>query len=144
MTSRKLNGEITCPEKTLSELSVEWNVDVYSKEFSTRLDESGLWPTHRDKFFYPKLKDLPKTDLKLVEDINEECIYLCGNSLGLQPKLSREYVEKELDKWAKMYLFFVFQAIKRKILFSYISEAFLDTLKVKCLGNRVRIYVIIC
>ncbi len=30
----------------------------------------------------------------------EEKIYLCGNSLGLLPKLSRQYVNEELDKWS--------------------------------------------
>lgn len=29
-----------------------------------------------------------------------EAIYLCGNSLGLQPKSTRTYLDKELDKWA--------------------------------------------
>ncbi|MBL4664125.1 MAG: kynureninase [Flavobacteriaceae bacterium] len=28
-------------------------------------------------------------------------IYLCGNSLGLQPKSTSEYIQKELDDWAK-------------------------------------------
>ena len=90
------------PEQELYELSKKWDVDIYSKEFAIKLDASELWPTYRDKFFYPKIKDLPKTDLDLVEDPNEECVYLCGNSLGLQPRLSRENVERELDKWAKM------------------------------------------
>jgi kynureninase len=90
------------PEEQLYEYSKKWGVDIYSKEFAIKLDESKLWPTYRDKFFYPKLKDLPPTDLGLVEDPNEECVYLCGNSLGLQSKLSREYVERELEKWAKM------------------------------------------
>jgi kynureninase len=30
------------------------------------------------------------------------CIYLCGNSLGLQPKRVREYVNAELDDWATL------------------------------------------
>ncbi len=28
-------------------------------------------------------------------------IYLCGNSLGLQPKKAKEYIQEELDDWAK-------------------------------------------
>jgi kynureninase len=31
----------------------------------------------------------------------QECIYLCGNSLGLQPKTTRQYVEQELQDWAR-------------------------------------------
>nr|MBS0036575.1 kynureninase [Saprospiraceae bacterium] len=30
------------------------------------------------------------------------CIYLCGNSLGLQPKKAGEYVRMEMEKWAEM------------------------------------------
>ncbi|MFC6980545.1 hypothetical protein [Microbulbifer taiwanensis] len=29
-------------------------------------------------------------------------IYLCGNSLGLQPKRARDYITQELDKWASL------------------------------------------
>lgn len=32
-------------------------------------------------------------------DGGEPVIYLCGNSLGLQPELARDYVEQELDAW---------------------------------------------
>lgn len=42
-------------------------------------------------------------DLSLV-DGTKECIYFVGNSLGLQPKTARKYVEEELEKWAKMYV----------------------------------------
>lgn len=40
----------------------------------------------------------------LLVDGAAECIYLVGNSLGLQPKLARTYIEEELEKWAKMYV----------------------------------------
>jgi len=32
----------------------------------------------------------------------QDSIYLCGNSLGLQPKKVKEYVNEELDDWASM------------------------------------------
>ena len=28
-------------------------------------------------------------------------IYLCGNSLGLQPKQTKDYINQELDHWAQ-------------------------------------------
>ncbi|KAJ8789869.1 hypothetical protein J1605_021567 [Eschrichtius robustus] len=40
-------------------------------------------------------------DLSLVNK-DEEAIYFLGNSLGLQPKTVKTYLEEELDKWAKM------------------------------------------
>jgi kynureninase len=30
------------------------------------------------------------------------CVYLCGNSLGLQPRAARALVEQELDDWARL------------------------------------------
>ena len=33
---------------------------------------------------------------------NKDCIYLCGNSLGLQPKQAKEYVNQELEDWATL------------------------------------------
>jgi kynureninase len=31
-----------------------------------------------------------------------DCVYLCGHSLGLQPKTARGYIERELEDWAKL------------------------------------------
>ncbi len=44
----------------------------------------------RDRFHSPERKD------------DVEPIYLTGNSLGLQPKTARAYVEQELDDWARL------------------------------------------
>ena len=38
-------------------------------------------------------------DLKLINP-EEPCIYLCGHSLGLQPKTTKKYIDDELQKWA--------------------------------------------
>ncbi len=32
----------------------------------------------------------------------DECIYLCGHSLGLQPKTAKSYLEQELRDWAQL------------------------------------------
>ena len=44
-----------------------------------------------------------QVDAKLIAEPDNDCIYLCGNSLGLQPKTAREYVNRQFDKWGKMY-----------------------------------------
>jgi kynureninase len=31
----------------------------------------------------------------------EDCVYLCGNSLGLQPKNAAQYLEQELEAWRR-------------------------------------------
>ena len=54
------------------------------------LDAHDPLAAYRGKFHIPKGSD------------GQECIYLCGNSLGLQPKTVRAYVEQELDDWARL------------------------------------------
>ena len=44
-----------------------------------------------------------RSEFNIPEEHNgKPCIYLCGNSLGLQPKKANEYVQIEMEKWAKM------------------------------------------
>jgi kynureninase len=44
----------------------------------------------RERFYIPKNKG------------GADCIYLCGHSLGLQPKTVRSYLEQELRDWAEL------------------------------------------
>ena len=37
----------------------------------------------------------------VVNGTNQDAIYFCGNSLGLQPKQTREIINQELDVWAQ-------------------------------------------
>ena len=59
-------------------------------EFALQLDSDDPLAKFREQFSIPRTID------------GGEEIYLCGNSLGLQPKLAREYVQQELDKWARL------------------------------------------
>ena len=61
-----------------------------SLEFAKKLDQQDPIADIRQEFSIPK-------------DANgKEEIYLCGNSLGLQPKLAAEYVKRELNQWAEL------------------------------------------
>jgi len=60
-----------------------------SKEFATSLDQQDPLNSTRQKFHYPQ------------NDKGEDLLYLCGNSLGLQPKSARSLIEKELEVWEK-------------------------------------------
>jgi len=51
------------------------------------MDHDDPLGSYRDKFHYPK------------NDNKEKLIYFSGNSLGIQPKSVRKYVEKELNVW---------------------------------------------
>ena len=53
------------------------------------MDQDDPLGFYRDKFYYPK------------NDDKENVIYFSGNSLGIQPKSVRKYVEKELNVWER-------------------------------------------
>ncbi len=45
---------------------------------------------------------IPRINTNKSVGQSEEAIYLCGNSLGLMPVKAREYVDTELDDWARL------------------------------------------
>lgn len=57
------------------------------KEFALRLDKNDPLAHFREQFYIPKQED------------GSEVIYFCGNSLGLQPKSTRSYLEQEMLDW---------------------------------------------
>ena len=56
-------------------------------EFAKGLDERDVLQHFRDQFYIPLIN-------------GKECIYFTGNSLGLQPKTTQDYVLNELEDWA--------------------------------------------
>lgn len=56
-------------------------------EFARQLDEKDELKSFRNKFYIPIVN-------------GKECIYFTGNSLGLQPKTTQDYVVNELEDWA--------------------------------------------
>lgn len=57
--------------------------------FAKEQDRLDPLQSFRQKFHIPK-------DTK-----GNELVYLCGNSLGLQPKNTQKYIQEELNDWAK-------------------------------------------
>lgn len=58
-------------------------------EFAKRSDHEDPLRNFRDRFFMPQHE-------------GRDCIYFTGNSLGLQPKTVSQYVQQELDDWARL------------------------------------------
>jgi kynureninase len=58
--------------------------------FAQAMDAADPLAPFREKFHIPRSSS------------GEECIYLCGHSLGLQPKTARAYLEQELRDWAEL------------------------------------------
>lgn len=64
--------------------NTDLNPDTYKS-----MDRADELASFRDMFYIP------------VNPDGTEQIYFCGNSLGLQPKQTRGYVEEELEDWAR-------------------------------------------
>src|SRR5580700_11872782 len=67
--------------------SIEFNA---TNEFAAAQTARDPLASFRDRFHIPKMPD------------GSDSVYLCGQSLGLQPKSAREYVEQELQDWARL------------------------------------------
>ena len=78
---------------TVQEMASDLGLDVTSEAFAAAMDERDELAGLRAKFLFPPA---PQT---CTDTTRKETLYLCGNSLGLQPKDTRKYVNEELDKW---------------------------------------------
>lgn len=95
----KLSQPHPCDE--LQEVAKELNCDVKDLKFAKHMDDHDPIRILRQDFHYPKMKHIFGTDLTLV-DPEEDCVYFCGNSLGLCPKKAKDHIDVELDKWSKI------------------------------------------
>ncbi len=56
--------------------------------FAQEKDQNDPLRKYREEFYFPTFHE-------------KEVVYFTGNSLGLQPKRTQSYIQKELDDWAK-------------------------------------------
>lgn len=59
------------------------------KDYAIAMDERDPLREYRERFLIPKTS-------------GEECIYLSGHSLGLQPRAAADYIAQELKDWAEL------------------------------------------
>lgn len=59
-------------------------------DFAIEQDRNDVLASYRNQFHFPKDKD------------GQDCIYMTGNSLGLQPKRTKEHIDAVLDDWANL------------------------------------------
>ncbi|MCK7590161.1 kynureninase [Subsaxibacter sp. CAU 1640] len=59
-------------------------------EFAKQQDQQDVLASYRQRFHIPKNSN------------GNELIYMTGNSLGLQPKSTKDYINQELEDWAKL------------------------------------------
>ena len=60
-----------------------------TKEFAQQVDLQDKLNKYRDEFIFPKVN-------------GKKVIYFTGNSLGLQPKRTKAYVDEVMDDWANL------------------------------------------
>ncbi len=60
-----------------------------NRTYAQSLDSQDDLAHYRSEFLFPEDKN------------GYSCVYLCGNSLGLQPKKVKQYLNEELDDWSK-------------------------------------------
>ncbi len=67
-------------------------MDYYKStlEFAKQLDSDDELKSYRNKFYIPQ------------DAAGNELVYMTGNSLGLQPKTTKEYLNQELKDWANL------------------------------------------
>nr|POF13167.1 kynureninase 1 [Quercus suber] len=79
-------------------------MDIATEAYAKQQDKEDPLRDFRDQFVIPTKGDLTRDTLAPAtakqDGANEQSIYLCGNSLGLQPSLTRRYFEQYLDTWA--------------------------------------------
>jgi kynureninase len=59
------------------------------EDFAVAMDERDLLKEFRERFLFPTAA-------------GGDCVYLCGHSLGLQPRTAAAYIEQELRDWAQL------------------------------------------
>lgn len=59
-------------------------------EYAKQQDQNDALASYRNRFHIPKDK------------LGKEVIYMTGNSLGLQPKATKDYIDQELEDWANL------------------------------------------
>jgi kynureninase len=62
----------------------------FGEQYALEMDARDPLAHFRERYHIPRTNS------------GEECIYLCGHSLGLQPKSARTYLEQELNDWARL------------------------------------------
>ncbi|WP_298512474.1 kynureninase [uncultured Kordia sp.] len=69
---------------------IAFNMFQNTLAFAQEQDAKDPLKNYRTKFHIPKDAD------------GNEWLYFCGNSLGLQPKITQEYIQQELSDWANL------------------------------------------
>ena len=74
------------PKYELLNTTATTNIYDQSLEFAKEMDAQDPLQSFRNEFYFPQHE-------------GKDAIYFCGNSLGLQPKSTQHYIQRELEQW---------------------------------------------
>ncbi|THX17873.1 kynureninase [Aureobasidium pullulans] len=87
--------------------------ELFSESYAKSQDEQDPLSSFRSQFIIPTISDLhAKTLQPSSQENSQQCTYLCGNSLGLQPRLTAQYQQNYLQTWATKGVFGHFTEIE--------------------------------
>ncbi|TLD37545.1 Haloacid dehalogenase [Venturia nashicola] len=93
--------------------------NILTEEYALQQDAIDPLKHLRDEFNIPSRGDLKRKRSKDNSDSSGEnglpCTYLCGNSLGLQPKRTREYIDSYLSTWSKLGVYGHFKPLEDQV-----------------------------
>jgi kynureninase len=85
---------------------LENDPNILTEEYALQQDANDSLSHLRSEFNIPTRGDLKRKRADDAPDNSGDnglsSTYLCGNSLGLQPKRTREYIESYLSTWSKL------------------------------------------
>ncbi|XP_063868605.1 kynureninase-like isoform X1 [Scylla paramamosain] len=90
------------PREVLESLAAKQGLDLLGPAFADHMDNEDPLRGMKDRFVFPRVADQTCVEGIMAEGEEEECIYMCGNSLGLQPKTTKDKVAETLNSWAKL------------------------------------------
>ncbi|KAL4756775.1 kynureninase [Aspergillus foveolatus] len=81
------------------------DIRAFTRDYAASLDAQDTLSHFREEFIIPSVKDLKRKTLdpseaSISDGSDARCIYLCGNSLGLQPRNTKKYIDYYLRTWA--------------------------------------------
>ena len=101
---------MSSPSPSSALASARTAADVLAQFASLQKKHGNDDPLHSSAFasFLDSLHPCPSRSLFHIPrahpyaDSSPDAVYLCGNSLGLQPRLAGQYVAEEMDKWGRL------------------------------------------
>ncbi|CAG8433898.1 12131_t:CDS:2 [Ambispora gerdemannii] len=91
--------ELKDVHESISKLAGKADLAPTSLEFAQNLDKHDDLSHLRQEFQIPKVRDVVSKGT-VLENANDDAVYIASNSIGLLSKRSRELINEEIDVWA--------------------------------------------